>query len=828
LNKWLHLLGFDKDKIPEDAEVAFRFANLPESWGVFVLIAVVFLVAWFVLRVYRNENSSCPLWGKHLLAGLRLTVGCVLLFVFLEPAITYTKSRTLRPVVALLRDTSQSMNTADRYINEDAARSAASVLGISVEELRIRKPSRVEVANRMFANDEALLFKKLSEKGRVRVLDFSGSVEVHDIPGVGEVVSGDEEKQSNAGEEPVTFPEFKAGGSATDITRAIREAISEKLTSALVVITDGQHNVASNPEEAVQEAKKRNIPIFFVGIGDPDRPQNLSVSNLYADPQVWNNDPFQIQAVLRAEGVSEESVRVSLVELSESDSGEKVEKIIESKDVDIPAEGGQLRVDFSHTPKTPGEKLFTVRASILEGESNTEDNQPSAPARVQVLDDNARVLVVSGGPSWEYRALVRLLLREKMINVSCWLQSLDDGRQQQGNTPIDALPATREELFNYDVVVLLDPDPREFDEEGIELLKQFVREHSGGLLYMPGPVFAGRFLTNARTAGIAELLPVELGDVGGMEVNSLLSPNNREWPLAVVAANADQPIMRFFNDVQQTLMQWKKLPGTYWSFPALRAEPAARVLIEHSDSTLRRREIARPLLVTGQFGSGRTTYLGFDGTWRWRTKGLDAEFFKRFWIQTIRYLVEGRSLAGKRRGFIETESFRYQVGDRVRISARLKEQNFEPLAVEEIKGEMRLPDGSISEVTFLPQSGQPGHYQLVFAAALQGGHRVSVGLPGEVGEMIEIDSNFTVTLPLKEIQQAWLDRDHLIDMARSSGGAYYSPDQVAGLPDALPNRVKNLAFESPPYPVWDNTALLLLLAGLLTVEWGLRKKFRLL
>ena len=106
MNKWLHLLGFDKDKIPEDAEVAFRFANLPESWGVFVLIAVVFLVAWFVLRVYRNENSSCPLWGKHLLAGLRLTVGCVLLFVFLEPAITYTKSRTLRPVVALLRDTS--------------------------------------------------------------------------------------------------------------------------------------------------------------------------------------------------------------------------------------------------------------------------------------------------------------------------------------------------------------------------------------------------------------------------------------------------------------------------------------------------------------------------------------------------------------------------------------------------------------------------------------------------------------------------------------------------------------------------------------------------
>ena len=827
MKNWLQLLGLDKDQIPEGAEVSFRFANLPESWGVFVLIAAVFLVVWFVLRVYRNEGSSCPVWAKHLLAGLRLTVGGILLFIFLEPSITYTKSRTLRPVVALLRDTSQSMNARDRYVDDEAARSAASVLDVSVDEVRSRKPTRVEIVNRMFDKNEARLFKALSEKGRVRVLDFSGSVELYDAPSVEEASSKSDEKLPAKAGDLAALPAMEAVGPATDLAIAIREALAEKLTSAIVVVTDGQHNVSSNPDEAIREAKNRNIPVFFVGMGDPDRPQNLSISNLYADPQVWNNDPFQIQAVMRAEGVSEESVRVSLVELSEVD-GEQVEKVLESRIVDIPTEGGQVRVDFSHTPKTPGEKLLTVRADLLEGESNVDDNQPSAPARVKVLDDNARVLVVSGGPSWEYRALVRLLLREKMINVSCWLQSLDDGRLQQGNTTINALPASREELYKYDVVVLLDPDPSEFDENGIDLLKQFVREHSGGLLYMPGPVFAGRFLTNARTKGLAELLPVELGDVGGMEVNSLLSPNNREWPLAVVAANADQPIMRFFNDVQQTLMQWKKLPGTYWSFPALRAVPAARVLIEHSDATLRRREVARPLLVTGQFGSGRTTYLGFDGTWRWRTKGLDAEFFKRFWIQTIRYLVEGRSLAGKRRGFIETEQFRYQVGDRIRISARLKQQDFEPLAADKVKAQMRLPDGSSSEVTFLPQSGQPGSYELVFPAAMQGGHRVSVALTNEVGEQIEIDSNFTVTLPLKEIQQSWLDRDKLKDMARASGGAYFNPSLVDGLPSVLPNRAKNLAFESPPRPVWDNSTLLFLLAGLLTIEWALRKKFRLL
>ena len=41
--------------IPEDAEVSFRFGNLPESWGVFVLVAAVFLIGWFVLRTYRRD-----------------------------------------------------------------------------------------------------------------------------------------------------------------------------------------------------------------------------------------------------------------------------------------------------------------------------------------------------------------------------------------------------------------------------------------------------------------------------------------------------------------------------------------------------------------------------------------------------------------------------------------------------------------------------------------------------------------------------------------------------------------------------------------------------
>ncbi|MFT4641958.1 MAG: hypothetical protein ACI8T1_005302, partial [Verrucomicrobiales bacterium] len=504
------------------------------------------------------------------------------------------------------------------------------------------------------------------------------------------------------------------------------------------------------------------------------------------------------------------------------------EKVLETKEVALPEDGGQVRLSFTHSPEVEGLRSYTVRATPVENESTIEDNQPPAPVRVKVLDDHARVLLISGGPNWEYRALARLFSREDNVDLSCWLQSLDNGRQQQGNTPLDQLPITRDQLFEFDVVVMIDPDPSEFSEAWLELLQSFVGEHAGGLLYMPGPVFGGPFLTEPRMEGFKELLPVTLGDIGGLEVASLLTNFNRPWPLGIVAANVDQPIMRFYSDTQRTLDRWKLLPGIFWSFPAASPKPAARVLIEHSDPSLRSNDVARPLLVTGNYGSGRTTYLGFDGTWRWRTPGLDAEFFTRFWVQTTRYLIEGRTLAGKRRGVVETSRYRYEVGDRVRVTARLRQPNYEPLEEPTIAGGLEVPGQELEEMIFTLVPNSPGLYETTLTAANQGLHSVKINLPGEGAEEIEIDTNFSVILPIRETQSTWLNKSGLVDLAESSGGRYFELDQLDQLLEAIPNRIRRLETPSAPIPIWDTMRVFLLLVVLLCCEWVLRKRFKML
>ena len=68
-------------------------------------------------------------------------------------------------------------------------------------------------------------------------------------------------------EKQIAFHSLEAKGPGTDLSGAISEAITEKLTSAVIVFTDGQHNASSSVNEVVSSSRKRNVPIFFIGMG---------------------------------------------------------------------------------------------------------------------------------------------------------------------------------------------------------------------------------------------------------------------------------------------------------------------------------------------------------------------------------------------------------------------------------------------------------------------------------------------------------------------------------------------------------------------------------
>ena len=823
---WLKILGFDPSRIPEGARTEFIWTHVPTSWGVFVLLACVAGLLYLAYALYRRETAQCPRLVKVVLAVIRMTALVVLVLVFMGPALAVSITRTLEPYVLVLLDDSLSMSIEDHYEEETLA-GIAKATGLGEEALRSQPPSRAELVNALLRKDQGKFLRRLQEHGRVRIVTFSDKLQVREALGlVQEAEEPESDESAVTRGEPV--PPLVPAGTRTNLPKAIRESLKSlggQPVAALVLITDGQNTSGGDPAKAAELAREQGAAILALGVGDPRDPQNLRVVEAWAPETVFRGDPFLVQGRIQAEGIEDRSVQVELVERSADDAAGN-ETVLETKTVPLRPGAATTDVSFTCEPKAKGEFIYTVRVAPQPRELLKSDNHKSV--RVKVITEQARVLLVAGSPLWEFRMVRTLLIRDKTIDVSCWLQSLDGDMRQDGNTVIERFPQKQEDLFKYDVLILFDPDPMEFDQERIDAIEEFVGTHAGGLLWVAGAKYSPRFLSYYRTRGIRDLLPVRLGDVSASEVKLLVTAASRERPMRVTAEGLDHPLLQLDDSPRVNERLWRTLPGVYWSFPAMGAKPGALTLLEHVGSGLRTKGGYRPLLTAGRYGGGRTLYMGFNSTWRWRK--LAEGHFDRFWVQAIRFLVEGRLVGGKRRGRIITDRDVYPVGSRVAVTARLYDAAFEPLEAPTVLAVVRTSAGAPPLETPLKMvSGRPGRYEGSIMATRLGVNDIAVTLPGDKGgKPVRVTKQITVQMPQGEFADPRLARPLLVDVAERSGGRYFEMSDADQIADAIPDRRETLTVREKPRNLWDTSHLLILLVALLTLEWALRKRHRLM
>ena len=106
-------------------------------------------------------------------------------------------------------------------------------------------------------------------------------------------------------------------------------------------------------------------------------------------------------------------------------------------------------------------------------------------------------------------------------------------------------------------------------------------------------------------------------------------------------------MMRLSAKPEHNRKVWQLMPPLYWSFPVSIAKPATQTLVVHPHQEGEDAR-SRALLTAGQFGAGRTVFMGFDGSWTWRRKG--EKFFDQFWVQSVRYLYRGKTSGGATSG----------------------------------------------------------------------------------------------------------------------------------------------------------------------------------
>ncbi len=908
---WRWILGLDEAQWSGDAQREFVWLHAPGPWTGWLMVLVVSVLVAGVFVMYRREATHCSRGLRRMLAGLRAGVIVMLAVVWMGPAVGVYQRQVIEPVILVLVDDSASMSVKDRYVvkegDEAGLMLVSSAKGVSAEGGASRLIARREVVQGLLSGEKGLV-EQLAEHGRVQVRLFADRLGV--VGGLGDEketgttrggqgVNNAEGKGGLRGEEEtgpkghgVNGLEMRAEGVATDVAGAVREAMREAgggPVAAVVLVSDGQVTAGDDPRNVARqlggrlggrsgvgsenEGKKGmgvGVPMLVVGVGDAEQARRVRVAEVWARETVWRGDPFTVDAQLVMSGDEAQTVIAELWKQS-ADEPEQAARKVATETVQaiggVTEAGGDVRgggqgarqvnVSFRVSAEQAGRFKYWVKLPSVSGSEGGEElmgddagGAESMGATVEVVEEAAKVLLVAGGPGWDFQAVKNLWLRDRSVQLSVWLQSLAGALPQEGTLRIEKLPSTMEELFAYDLVVLMDPmfsatasgDGRAIDGEWLELLGKWVGEQGGGLLFAAGPMYTGKWIQQPGAQGLRAMLPVSFAMEQALDLEGLVRPATRPWPMRFTADAADHPVLRLAStgggDVgseggvsgsEGRRRGIEGAAGLYWSFPAQAVRPGARGLIEHSDPAVRGSEGQRPILAAGQYGPGRTLYLGIDSTWRWRSLGHDSEYFDRFWMQCLRYLVEGRRLTGARRGNITLSAERFSVGANVTITARLMDAMYAPMREPTVKAMLQAAGSEPVEVVMRAVEGREGQYEANVTLRRLGVHRLVIDLGTDArGQTVEVSRQLTVEPSRVEFVDIRMNRDLLSDVAKLSGGRFFEVNEVGEVAGYVPERRQVRMIAGRPVALWDGWWTVLVLVTLLAVEWMVRKRQRML
>jgi hypothetical protein len=263
-------------------------------------------------------------------------------------------------------------------------------------------------------------------------------------------------------------------------------------------------------------------------------------------------------------------------------------------------------------------------------------NGPEPPA-AEPRGGPARVLFVERYPRWEYRLLKNALLRDRALAVDVFLVSADREFPQAGSdgrAPLAELALAKEDLADYDVVILGDVAPADLGSEAVAAedacrnLVEWVHDGGGGLI-----LIAGQQNLPALWKGtpLEPLLPVDAADP--------LPENEPGFALRLTDSGAEHAITTVAPDRTATIEAWEDRDGKgdglrapQWVAPT-RAKPAGDTLVE-CDAAGR----SVPVFVAAHAGRGRVFFSATDETWRWRFVSGDEPWFGPFWRRAIAWV----------------------------------------------------------------------------------------------------------------------------------------------------------------------------------------------
>jgi hypothetical protein len=764
-----------------------------QPWPQAVTLLVVLGCAGLIVWLYRREGQVA-IGYKMMLAALRITL--VLLAVFMLSEAVLSIERTGLPSFVVMVDDSASGLVADQYANPKVKAAAAELAGTA-------EPSRLAVAQGFVAQDGGKILRELQKQNKVRLYLVSTAARL----------LADVDKPEDVEPALAKLRKAEATGGQTRLGKGVRDVLTELRgapPSAIVLLTDGQTTEGETLAKAAEFAARKGVPIYPIGLGDPEPARDLELTELLVDDFVFVDDLVRFQAKLLSRGFAGQEVVVRLLERDKDSKDPKAAREIEQVRVKAPPDGQPQKVEIGHRPRQVGDITYILEVEPRPRELQAENNR--IEKTIGVRKEKLKVLFVESEPRYEYRYLKNYLEREETIDLSVVLLSSDPEYSEQDRSALPTFPAAKAELFAYDVVLMGDADPSFLSASQMQNLVEFATEKGGGILFIAGENFDP---LSYKGTPLEVLLPIELAEARNpTAVGAAIAAFRPE----LTAEGRSSPLFRFVDDEAASAQIWLELPELFWFFEAPRKKPAALVLAEHP--TLAGPEGKLPIILYQFAGAGKTMFNAVDDTWRWRFRVGDR-YFGRFWIQTIRFLARSK-LLGQKQAEVQTDRRRYQRNQPVQIRVRFPNAGLAP-AGGEVNVQVERKGRGPQRLTLKLSPGSRNLFEGAMPQAAEGEYVVRL-LPPPVLEGPSPTATFRVDPPAGELERVQMNEPEMIRAATITGGKFYTPATASSLLADLPKPQKVPLDTDPPVPLWNTWPVLVLFLVVVTAEWALRKR----
>ncbi|MFC2101407.1 vWA domain-containing protein [Bacteroidota bacterium] len=551
---------------------------------------------------------------------------------------------------------------------------------------------------------------------------------------------------------------------STDIASFFSELSSRyanRNVGAIVLVSDGIYNYGSDPYYAARDLP---YPIYTVGLGDTTDHRDMLVKRVLYNSPAFLGDKYPVEIQVDAVRCAGER---AILTVKEKD------RVVGTQPITIRGNRFSQQFPILLEAKEAGWHRYTISLTPIDGELSKENN--SQDIFVEVLDQRTKVLLVYDAPHPDIGAIRNAL---------------------ESNEKFELIERSPEELLlskDSAALVIFYQVP---SVKGIRISESVIAKLPSALFILGSQSDIPAF--NKINPGL------------------ILSMTRLSFSESYPVLNEAFPYFTVSKPLMQVVSQFPPLQSPFGAFQySSMTEILAYQRINGTTTRF-------PLISFNQAPDQKRGFITGENFWRWRITNYTQSGDTKAFDELIQKIVQYLSVKQDRTYFRVKLKSEYQENEAVEIQAEVYNKSYELINDPDVSIVISDENGNSYPFTF----GQTGSAYYLRAGTFPPGvyaYRASVST-GQ--DRYEKRGSFVVTPVDLEAVNLRANHNLLYRIAESHGGEFLLPVNLEALPEILKENedIHSVSYVQKTFSELINTPwIFLLIIGLLSAEWALRK-----